>query len=80
MFIALIILALLACGVGVVELSQVTTGVGIICGACLLAILARIAQASAHADQLHFIRIEMEKLNAREVNKAQAHQGEVAPK
>ena len=48
MSIILGIVALLASVVGLLNLTQATTGVGFICGACLLAIFARMAQASDH--------------------------------
>jgi len=44
--IVLVILAILAGLYGLASLSQATLGVGIICGGCLLAIFARIAQAA----------------------------------
>ncbi len=37
---------------GALTLSEATTGVGLLCGACLLGILARLAQASTHHRQL----------------------------
>ena len=52
MSIVLGIVALLASFVGLLFLSQATTGVGIICGACLLAIFARMAQASDHHQEI----------------------------
>ena len=49
--VVLIILAVLVALVGLVSLSQATLGVGLICGGCLLGVLARIAQAQAqHRD------------------------------
>jgi hypothetical protein len=45
----LVILAVLAALFGLFSLSEATTGVGIIAFACFLGILARLAQASAHA-------------------------------
>lgn len=42
----LVLLSMLAGGGGLLLLSQATLGVGIICGGCLLAILARMAQAA----------------------------------
>ena len=42
----LIVLAVLAGVAGLASLSQATTGVGVICGGCLLAIFGRIAQAT----------------------------------
>jgi hypothetical protein len=50
--VALIILAVLAALVGLVSLSQATLGVGLICGGCLLGVLARIAQAQAQHREL----------------------------
>lgn len=49
MTIFLLILAFVAAAIGLLSLSQATAGVGIIAFACLLAIAARIAQASAHS-------------------------------
>jgi hypothetical protein len=46
--ILLVILAMIAAVVGGLTMSQVTAGVGIIAGACLLAILARMVQAHHH--------------------------------
>jgi len=48
----LIILALLVGAAGVLSLTKATLGVGLLALACLLAIFARIAQASAHHDKL----------------------------
>jgi hypothetical protein len=48
----LIGLALLAMAIGLLSLSQATAGVGGIAAACFLAILARIAQAAHHTDEL----------------------------
>ena len=48
---ALVIFSILAAAVGLLSLSQATMGVGFMAGACLLAILARIAQASDHQKQ-----------------------------
>lgn len=50
--VVLIVLSVLAGLVGLAYMTQATTGVGIICGACLLAIFARIAQASDHHREL----------------------------
>ena len=47
MTVLLVIVALLVAGIGLFMLTQATVGVGLIAGACLLAILARIAQASS---------------------------------
>ena len=44
----LIAIALLVAAVGVLFLSEATSGVGMIAFACLLGIIARIAQASDH--------------------------------
>jgi len=48
----LIVLALLAGFGGLMFLSNATTGVGVICFACLFAILARIAQAAEQHKEL----------------------------
>lgn len=50
---ALSILAFLVGIGGLLFLSQVTAGVGVICFACLLAILARISQAETHYKHGH---------------------------
>ena len=49
----LIVVSILAGLVGLLALSNATMGVGIMAGACLLAILARIAQAHEHHRELH---------------------------
>jgi hypothetical protein len=46
----LIVFAVLAGAAGLLFLSQATTGVGLIGFGCLLAILARIAQAAGHQE------------------------------
>lgn len=46
--ILLILVALAAAGLGLLFLSQATIGVGLIAGGCLLAVWARLVQASAH--------------------------------
>lgn len=48
----LIALAVLDAVVGTFLLTQATAGVGIICLGCLIAIMARIAQAAAQHKQL----------------------------
>jgi hypothetical protein len=45
--IVLLLIALLAAGIGFISLSEATMGVGMIAVACLLAIIARIMQATA---------------------------------
>ena len=52
MTVLLVVVSLLGAFLGLVFLSQVTSGVGLICGACLLAILARVNQAADHHAQL----------------------------
>jgi membrane protein implicated in regulation of membrane protease activity len=47
-FAFLIVAALIAGLLGILQLTQATAGVGFLAGACLLAILARIAQAHIH--------------------------------
>lgn len=42
----LVAFSLIAAGIGVLSLSQATFGVGLLAGACLLAIFARLAQAA----------------------------------
>jgi hypothetical protein len=44
----LVLLAICAGGLGLLFLSQATTGVGLIAGGCLLAIFARLVQAEQH--------------------------------
>jgi hypothetical protein len=46
------VVALLGGLAGLTSLSNATMGVGIICFACLLAILARMSQADAHQREL----------------------------
>ena len=48
----LVVVAMLVAFFGFASLSQATMGVGFIGGGCLLAILARIVQASEHQSQL----------------------------
>lgn len=48
----LVIVACISGLIGFLALSQATTGVGLLAGACLAAILARMAQASHHQGQL----------------------------
>jgi len=52
MVVVLILIALGAGGIGALLLSQATMGVGLICGGCLAAVLARVWQAAAHQDEL----------------------------
>ena len=47
----LVVAAILVGAMGFLQLSNATLGVGILCSACLLAILARIAQAADHHKQ-----------------------------
>lgn len=44
----LLILAIIAGVIGVLMLSEATSGVGLVCLGCLLAVLGRILQASEH--------------------------------
>ena len=46
--IILLLVAFGGAGFGTLLMSQATAGVGLICGACFLAIFARILQAGAH--------------------------------
>lgn len=48
MDILLVVVALIGAALGGLSLSQATMGVGFLAGACLLAILARMVQASHH--------------------------------
>jgi hypothetical protein len=52
MDIFLVVVSIIVGVFGFFSLSQATMGIGIICGACLLGILARIAQASKHQEEL----------------------------
>lgn len=53
----LVILALLAAIVGGLTMSQISAGVGILAGACLLAILARMVQAGRqHREMVSLLR------------------------
>ena len=52
MDIFLVIVSIIVGFVGILDLSQATMGVGIIACACLLGILARIAQASKFQNEL----------------------------
>lgn len=51
-FALLVILALLLGFAGLYFMSQATMGVALMCGACLVAILARLRQASIHQKEL----------------------------
>ena len=48
----LVVLAVLVSLLGLLALSQATTGVGLIAASCLLAIFARISQANHHHRKL----------------------------
>jgi len=48
----LVVLAFLALLFGLAELTQATTGVGVIAAGCLLAILGRMSQADHHHKKL----------------------------
>ena len=52
MTVLLVILSMLGVGVGILLMSQATTGVAIIAASGVVAIWARIAQASAHQAKL----------------------------
>ena len=52
MVVLLIVLSLAVAGIGLLMSSQATIGVAFIGGGCLLAVLARIAQAARQHDQL----------------------------
>jgi hypothetical protein len=49
---ALVVMALLGTVAGILFASQATAGVALVSASCLLAILARMAQASAHHEAL----------------------------
>lgn len=55
----LIVVAILVAGFGVLSLSNATLGVGLLCSAVALLILARISQADRHHRQV------LERLGAR---------------
>lgn len=57
----LVVLAVLAGILGVSRLSEATLGVGILAGACLLGILARVAQADEQHNKLTNLLVEMWK-------------------
>lgn len=50
MAMVLVLLSLAVCAVGLLTLTQATMGVGLICLACFLGILARLAQAREYFD------------------------------
>lgn len=50
--ILLVIVAVAMAGLAVLFLSQATAGVGLVGGGCLIGILARMAQASAHQGEI----------------------------
>ncbi len=56
MVILLVILAFVAIGIGLFTLTQATMGVGILAVGCFLAILARIAQASHHHNEIKLMQ------------------------
>lgn len=56
MVILLVILAFIALGIGLFTLSEATMGVGILAVGCFFAILARIAQASHHHNELKLMQ------------------------
>lgn len=51
----LVLLSLIALGIGFIYLSQATMGVGILAIACVLAVFARLAQAEAHQKELKIL-------------------------
>jgi hypothetical protein len=63
--IALVVLSLLLAVLGLVLMSQATAGVGIIAFGCLVAILARIAQAGRHHNELKELRREQSPFEQR---------------
>lgn len=62
--IALAIAAFLAAGAALLFTSQATLGVGIMAGACLLAIFARLAQASHHNGKVTRLLERILQINA----------------
>lgn len=65
MSVVLIIIAVLAGIAGGLSLSNATQGVGLICGGCLAAILARIWQAAAHHEAAQAALKEMNEREAK---------------
>ena len=78
MTVVLVVLARLGALVGFVFASQATMGVAILAAACLLAILARIAQASSHHDELKRMLREQRRLVGQEPESSTVHRPEVA--
>ncbi len=68
MSVFLVIAALLGGFVGIFCLTQATMGVGFICGGCLLAILARIAQAYEQHQEL-IQKVDPKNKNIESLNK-----------
>lgn len=79
MTVVLILLALAVGGVGFATLSPATSGVGWICGGCMLAIFARIAQAWGQSAELEVMNAYLKAINARAEKKPGAYAGEFAP-
>lgn len=61
MRILLVVVALLVAGYGLISLTQATLGVGAICFACFLGILARIAQATENTGRLEAVLRNIDK-------------------
>lgn len=61
MRILLVVVGLLAACFGLISLTQATLGVGAICFACFLGILARIAQATEHTNRVEAILRNIDK-------------------
>lgn len=76
MHILLIIVAVLAGIVGGLTLSNATAGVGVICGGCLAAILARIAQSAVQHEKLQAL---LKEQAAAAQLKPGGYQGEFGP-
>ena len=78
MTVVLVVLACLGALVGFVFASQATMGVALLAAACLLAIFARIAQASSHHDELKRLLREQRRLGEQEPESPPVHRPEAA--
>jgi len=61
MRILLVVVGLVVAGYGLISLTPATLGVGVICFACFLGILARIAQATEHTARVEAILRNIDK-------------------
>lgn len=51
----LVVAGIAAAGLGLLSLSQATSGVGLLCAACFLGMLARLVQARGHQAQVRHL-------------------------